>query len=501
MAGELATPFPYRVLLYVAALLLPRRSRAAWRRDWLAEIGHLWRLTGGRPDPGTRLLLGRRVLGAFRDAWWVQREEFDGGWFQHLRNAWAAVGEHPLISVAAALFLVFAPWTYGSSALAVHRRFLQPLPYSEPARLMILHHEAVFLSNRLPLSAFYHWRTKSQAFEDLAAFRWARMRAESGDAVRAGLVSTNLFDLLGVRPAHGRLLVESDELGPGEQPVVLGQAFWRSAFAADPSAVGQVIDLDGRPSRVVGVLPAQFWFVSPAVDVWLPLPRASGGREYWLPSINVVGRLKPWVRPAQGRSEMRSIVVRVRSHWVGPRVEVVPLGVMVRQPIYMAFVAPLAGLLIVLGVSAWRCVRGRLPASFRFWALASAETTLAFSAPAAVFAALADRSRDLGLVGGRANVGDWIALWAYLVACGIVVLPVSRDLRTRCPVCFARLRMPVELGTRSSTILELPGTEYMCPSGHGALYVPCDSPSGAEPPRWVAMDESWRELFNDRQRS
>jgi predicted permease len=79
--------------------------------------------------------------------------------------------------------------------------------------------------------------------------------------VRAGVVSGNYFDVMGLRPVVGRLLGETDDGPAAAGAVVLTHRFWSTAFRSDPSVLGKTIRLDdgieretGRPAVVVGVL-------------------------------------------------------------------------------------------------------------------------------------------------------------------------------------------------------------------------------------------------------
>src|SRR5271157_3263470 len=56
------------------------------------------------------------------------------------------------------------------------------------------------------------------------------------------LVSGNYFDVLGVRPALGRLLSPADDDVQGAHPVlVLSHGYWTEHFAANPSVLNQTI--------------------------------------------------------------------------------------------------------------------------------------------------------------------------------------------------------------------------------------------------------------------
>lgn len=101
---------------------------------------------------------------------------------------------------------------------------------------------------------------------------------EGGDPMEIAVTRTtpNLFDVLGVTPALGRGFAP-DEAGPGrEQVIVLTHGLW-NRLGADPGIVGTDVRLQGRPFRVIGVLPPEYTFVRnepagppQAVDAYIP---------------------------------------------------------------------------------------------------------------------------------------------------------------------------------------------------------------------------------------
>ena len=98
-----------------------------------------------------------------------------------------------------------------------------------------------------------------------------------------------------------------------------------------------------------------------------------------------------------------------------------------------------------------------------------------------------------------AFLSDWVAgltavisAVAFLAAFGLAVRWAITDQRERCPVCLARLGMPVRFGSWAS-VFEPATTELVCPDGHGTLCVL--ETEDAEPEQWSALDSSWRDLF------
>lgn len=95
-------------------------------------------------------------------------------------------------------------------------------------------------------------------------------------SIGANLVTGNAFQLLGVKPRLGRLLMPSDDIpgGPiGGWPVVLDYDFWRANFHADPAIIGRQLRITGHSAVIVGVLPPDFHGIS--IDfpqkIYLPL--------------------------------------------------------------------------------------------------------------------------------------------------------------------------------------------------------------------------------------
>jgi hypothetical protein len=82
-----------------------------------------------------------------------------------------------------------------------------------------------------------------------------------------------------------------------------------------------------------------------------------------------------------------------------------------------------------------------------------------------------------------------------LLGAGLLWLAVI-DQRRRCKVCLRLLRMPVERGNWSqSVILSPPRMERICPYGHGSLAEPQAHTSTRQDAVWTGHDDDiWKEL-------
>src|SRR6185295_1965207 len=140
-----------------------------------------------------------------------------------------------------------------------------------------------------PLShpMFLELRDKTSVFSGVLAEYTVPLHVTVGaQTENAGgvLVSGTFFDVLGLRPAAGRLFTADDDRTPGGHPVVvLGHGFWTRRFAADPRIVGQSLLVNGQPLTVVGVAPAGFngIDVGESADVYVPLMMLSQVIPTW----------------------------------------------------------------------------------------------------------------------------------------------------------------------------------------------------------------------------
>jgi predicted permease len=135
--------------------------------------------------------------------------------------------------------------------------------------------------------------------------------ASYGDA---RIVSGNYFDLLGVQPAIGRLLIEDDDRVPAGRPVaVLSYQYWTLHFGSDISVLNQTMLVNGSPLTVVGVAERGFTGerVGRPADVFVPISMKKAVTPGWRGNndradswIALFARLKRGVTRAHAESEI-----------------------------------------------------------------------------------------------------------------------------------------------------------------------------------------------------
>jgi predicted permease len=124
---------------------------------------------------------------------------------------------------------------------------------------------------------YQYVRDHDRAFAGLIGTR--NVNASLGSGTRAEtifgeMVTGNYFQKLGVRAQLGRTLLPTDEVAPGQHPVVvLSDTLWKRYFGSDPDIVGKTIKLNAYPLTVVGVAAPSFHgtIVSFEVEVFIPI--------------------------------------------------------------------------------------------------------------------------------------------------------------------------------------------------------------------------------------
>ena len=161
---------------------------------------------------------------------------------------------------------------------------------------------------------YLEWRAAQTSFEDLGAYveREVAFPAQGSPPQRyVGVAITpNAFALLRSAPALGRTFTEEDAV-PGADPVILlSHRLWVGRFGADPGIVGRVIDADGRPTTVVGVMPEGFGFPI-SEELWVPLRLDLTTMERGSGRLDVFGRLRTGATLEGARAEMEGITRRL----------------------------------------------------------------------------------------------------------------------------------------------------------------------------------------------
>jgi predicted permease len=212
---------------------------------------------------------------------------------------------------------------------------LNPLPFPDPGQLVRIYEadsHGAFSDSIVAGGSFARWQEQSKSFEQMAMkFPTRYDLADVGPNGSGGqlpeetlgeLGSWNMFPMLGVQPAMGRLFTADDDRPEAGNTVVLTWGLWKRRYGGDRNVIGKTLLLDAKPYTVIGVLPAWFTYPDAQVQMWTPLSHErsrAGLAMFDAHNYDVVGRLKPGVTMAQANAELNIIQMEIRKeHPQGP---------------------------------------------------------------------------------------------------------------------------------------------------------------------------------------
>ena len=165
--------------------------------------------------------------------------------WQDVRFAIRAFARQPGHSAAAVLSIAIGIGANTAIFSVAHALLIQPLPYRDADRLVILWNRSPGLNiaeDWFSTAQYFDIKTSQGGFEDLAIALGANLTLTGdGDPERIGAirVSSNLLPMLGARPLYGRLF-ESGEDVPGRGgSAILSHGTWVRRYGSDASVVGR----------------------------------------------------------------------------------------------------------------------------------------------------------------------------------------------------------------------------------------------------------------------
>jgi predicted permease len=237
------------------------------------------------------------------------------------------------VTAAAVLSLSLAIGACTAAFSLIDALILRPLPVPEPQRL-------VYAAQREPGakrdSEYFNYpqfeRLREAGRKQIRLFGMSylmRYEAAFEDAggqrerIYPQWISGDAFEVLGVKPALGRLFTAADDATPGGHPVaVISHEFWTRCFRADRQALGHWFTLRDKQFQIIGVTQKGFTGVEPGLmtDVWVPnmMWNADALTSYssW---FRIWGRLEPGVSSGAVREMLQTVSTTFRreknSRW------------------------------------------------------------------------------------------------------------------------------------------------------------------------------------------
>jgi predicted permease len=255
-----------------------------------------------------------------REHWgWLRLEHL----LQDLRSALRQMRRSPGFSITAVLTLALGIGALTTVATWSNAVLYNPWPHVEaPRELRFV--DATVLGNNgysVHYDNYRFMRESGRSWKDAVAFSQAQVNLTQPGAqpaaFTAGLVSSNYFQFLGIRPQSGRFFMPNgnDRAYGANDEIVLSDALWRDRFNADSSIAGRAVSINGHPFTVVGIAPREFAgiFGGVAEAAWIPLSGLRGLSADSPPDpllhygLQVSVRLRPGASDASAAAELHAL--------------------------------------------------------------------------------------------------------------------------------------------------------------------------------------------------
>jgi putative ABC transport system permease protein len=253
----------YRALL----CLYPRSFRNEYSREMVKVFGDRWRHAGAAARLAIALAVVPDILvNAAVVHWDLARQD--------LRYAFRWLRASPGFAATAIATIALGIGANTAVFSVADFMLIRPLPFAEPGRLVnVLETTPGYSGMELSPGNYRDWKRMNTVANAMATYTTFSLNLSGGGAperLDVGLVSADLFALLGVSPIVGRDFSAGDDVPGAPGTAMLSYAYWRSRFNGDPAIVGRAVTLNGEPYTVRGVMPASFRFPDSRLALWVP---------------------------------------------------------------------------------------------------------------------------------------------------------------------------------------------------------------------------------------
>jgi predicted permease len=228
----------------------------------------------------------------------------------------------PGVTLAMILTLAIGIGANVAAFSVINGVLLNPLPFPHSDRIVAVWRRTWINGiecGRCPHSLFsaFAYRSRNTTFSSMAPYQqWTGVASVGNAAARnvsGARVGAQFLDVLDEKPALGRGFTLDDERYGAPPVAIVSYGFWSQQLHGDSAAIGRSILLDGKPYRVIGVLPRSFFFPNftrlvsehPAV---LLVAQHEPGLRPGNNGMGMIGRLKDGVTPAQAKADVDRVI-------------------------------------------------------------------------------------------------------------------------------------------------------------------------------------------------
>ena len=241
----------------------------------------------------------------------------------------------PLFTLVAVTTLAIGIGASTAIFTLLDQALIRTLPVSHPEQLVRLRftgetpgHTSVFAGDDKDFFSYPMYRDlrdKNAVFNGLIANDVKNIGVQWGnrsEMAEAELVSGNYFDVLGLKPALGRLVVPSDDAANSSAVVVLSYNYWKNKFGSNPDVIGKTVLLNAMPFTVIGVVQPEFRSIVAGETPGVFVPAAAKNTitprwqdledrtSHW---VTIVGRLKEGETVSQAQAGLEPLWHAIRA--------------------------------------------------------------------------------------------------------------------------------------------------------------------------------------------
>ncbi|HEX5074227.1 MAG TPA: ABC transporter permease, partial [Gemmatimonadaceae bacterium] len=238
---------------------------------------------------------------------------------QDVRYAFRTLSRSPMFALIAVACLAIGIGVNTTIFSVVNAILLRPFAFTDPERLVVLEELNTRNDGRAGVAwpNLVDWRSESNVFTDIGAVQGRSLtlaNVNEPERLEGSAITWNLFPMLGVKPALGRL-IRADEDKPGaDRVVLLSDGLWQRRFGRDPTIVGKTLMLNEIAHTVIGVMPPAFKFPQQS-ELWIPLRELDGTSRRSEKGLFTFARLAPGVTIDQARTALSQVSARLAGEY------------------------------------------------------------------------------------------------------------------------------------------------------------------------------------------
>lgn len=241
--------------------------------------------------------------------------------WQDVRFSLRMIGKDWQFALIAAMALGLGIGATTAIFSVIQNVLLDPFPYTDAQRLVNVQIRDLDSGGRglrtsYTIPEFLDIQGQASSFDRLIASDQEDvlyLHGEGTERLEGGLLSTNAFQALGMKPLLGRYFTAEDAKPDAPGVFVMSYKMWLSSHNLDPSILGKGFTLNGQTYTLIGIMPPRFAFGGD--DLWLPLTLSRSDKAADRHYVWLLAHLRPGVTRGDAAQEMNVLIKRLAKQY------------------------------------------------------------------------------------------------------------------------------------------------------------------------------------------